>query len=140
MTNAATLLVELVTEELPPKALKALGEAFAAGILERLERADLCDASSAMTPFASPRRLAVAIAKVRSAAPQRRFTQKVLPVNVAFDAEGRPTAALRNKLVSLSLDNADALKRAKDGKLEMLVYEGGARPRRVDRHLARPGR
>jgi glycyl-tRNA synthetase beta chain len=124
VTGSATLLVELVTEELPPKALKALGEAFAQGIFNNLRRANLHDDDvREMTWFASPRRLAVAIRNVRSAAPERVFVQKVLPVNVAFDADGRPTAALQGKLAALQVDAA-ALSRVKEGKLEMLVYEG----------------
>src|SRR5947207_721410 len=114
MSATATLLVELVVEELPPKALKSLGEAFATGLFENLRRANLHDGvAQDMTWFASPRRLAVSIASVRSVAPERRFAQKVLPVNVAFDAEDRPTAALQSKLAALRLDNADALKRVK---------------------------
>ena len=127
MTHAATLLVELVTEELPPKALKALGEAFASGIFEHLRRTNLHDgAAGDLTSFASPRRLAVSIANVRGVAPARPFMQRILPVNVALDAEGRPTPALQAKLAALKLDGADALKRVRDGKLEMLVYEGVA--------------
>jgi len=126
MSKTATLLVELVAEELPPKALKSLGEAFARGLFENLRRANLQDPDARdLTWFASPRRLAVSIPGVRSAAPERPFTQKVLPVNVAFDADGRPTAALQNKLTTLQID-ADALKRVKEGKLEMLVHEGVA--------------
>src|SRR5207244_3013586 len=105
---------------LPPKALKTLGEAFATGLFDNLRRANLHDGVvQDMTWFASPRRLAVSIARVRSAAPERRFTQKVLPVTVAFDADGSPTPALQSKLAALRLDNADALKRVTDGKLEM---------------------
>ncbi|HEY2819035.1 MAG TPA: glycine--tRNA ligase subunit beta [Casimicrobiaceae bacterium] len=124
MSKTATLLVELVAEELPPKALKSLGEAFASGIFGNLRRANLHDADiREMTWFASPRRLAVSIPNVRATAPERPFTQKLLPVNVAFDADGRPTPALQSKLTTLRIDAA-ALKRVNDGKLEMLVYEG----------------
>ena len=126
MSGSATLLVELVTEELPPKALKALGEAFAQVVFNHLRRANLHDVDVRdMTWFASPRRLAVAIRNVRGAAPERAFTQKVLPVNVAYDSDGRPTAALQGKLAAMQID-ASALKRVKDGKLEMLVHEGVA--------------
>ena len=73
MSAVATLVVELVTEELPPKALKALGAAFADGARERscAPRGFLDDAA-AVTPYATPRRLAVAITHVRERRARRR--------------------------------------------------------------------
>ncbi|MGA0825179.1 MAG: glycine--tRNA ligase subunit beta, partial [Burkholderiaceae bacterium] len=59
-----TLLVELVTEELPPKALKTLGESFSQSILKSLQAAGVCEAQATATAFASPRRQAVRIADV----------------------------------------------------------------------------
>ena len=69
--TAETLVVELVTEELPPKALKALGAAFADTLATELKRRDLSTERSAVTPFATPRRLAVAISHVAGIAPDR---------------------------------------------------------------------
>jgi glycyl-tRNA synthetase beta chain len=63
------LLVELFTEELPPKALKRLGDAFAEGIATRLKNAGLCSADANVEMFATPRRLAVKIANVYAIAP-----------------------------------------------------------------------
>ena len=67
--SAATLVVELVTEELPPKALKTLGAAFAETLVAQLRARAMLGADSTITPFATPRRLAVAITGVRSVAP-----------------------------------------------------------------------
>jgi len=62
-----SLLVELFVEELPPKALRRLGEAFAAGLLQGLAARGLAAADAAVTPYASPRRLAVLVPAVRAA-------------------------------------------------------------------------
>jgi glycyl-tRNA synthetase beta chain len=96
-----TLLVELVTEELPPKALKALGEAFAATLAAELARHDVLDAQSVTTPFATPRRLAVLVSGVRGTAPDAEAVDRLMPAKVARDAQGAPTQALRRKLASL---------------------------------------
>ena len=58
------LLVELFVEELPPKALKKLGDAFAHVLFEQLKAQGLAGADSAVTPFASPRRLAANVSHV----------------------------------------------------------------------------
>src|SRR5713101_5361441 len=98
----ATLLVELLTEELPPKALKYLGDEFANLIFNHLYHLHLHDDVVQDTAwFASPRRLAVTIKNVRRVGPDRRFKQKILPVNVAFDKNGAATPALEKKLAML---------------------------------------
>ena len=61
-----TLLIELLTEELPPKALAKLGDAFAAGIFNGLKTRDFLEADAVATAYATPRRLAVAITQVRA--------------------------------------------------------------------------
>ena len=100
-----TLVVELFTEELPPKALKVLGEAFADVLAAYLRGQDFLATDSIIESFATPRRLAVAITKVRSTAPDKAFKEKLLPVSVAFDAEGKPTPALLGKLGSCPTSN-----------------------------------
>jgi glycyl-tRNA synthetase beta chain len=75
-----TLLVELQTEELPPKALVKLGAAFANGIANGLKARDFLDADSVVTTYATPRRLAVAITNVRATSPDKAIREKVLPV------------------------------------------------------------
>jgi glycyl-tRNA synthetase beta chain len=87
-----TLLVELQTEELPPKALVKLGAAFAAGIANGLKARDFLEPDSVVTPYATPRRLAVSITRVRATSPDKSIREKVLPVSVALDKEGNPSA------------------------------------------------
>ncbi|WP_186070388.1 glycine--tRNA ligase subunit beta [Burkholderia gladioli] len=119
-THTAPMLVELLTEELPPKALARLGDAFAEGLAQRLAARDLIDGEAVFERFATPRRLAVLILNVRAVAPERQVREKVLPVSVALDANGNPTPPLAKKLAALGrpeLGIAD-LERAQDGKAE----------------------
>ncbi|MFC5551563.1 glycine--tRNA ligase subunit beta [Massilia aerilata] len=119
-----TLLVELQTEELPPKALVKLGAAFANGIANGLKARDFLEADSVVTTYATPRRLAVSITNVRPTSPDKAIREKVLPVAVALDKDGKPTAPLAKKLAALGfpdLQIAD-LERAQDGKAESFFY------------------
>ncbi|MFN7222206.1 MAG: glycine--tRNA ligase subunit beta [Burkholderiales bacterium] len=98
-TSAAqNLLVELLTEELPPKALRKLGEAFASGIRGGLMQAGLCPADAPMQVFATPRRLGVLLRDVAAIAKDRAESKKLMPAKVAFDATGAATAALEKRL------------------------------------------
>jgi glycyl-tRNA synthetase beta chain len=119
------LLVELFVEELPPKALKKLGESFANVLFEQLKAQGLAGAESKVTPFASPRRLAAHVTAVASQATDKPTSQKLMPVAVGLDANGRPTPALLKKLQSLGADASavSQLKRVGDGKAEALFYE-----------------
>ncbi|HEY8356285.1 MAG TPA: glycine--tRNA ligase subunit beta, partial [Ramlibacter sp.] len=125
MSAMKNLLVELFVEELPPKALKKLGESFAAVLLEQLRAQGLASAESAVTPFASPRRLAAHVTAVASAAADKPVSQKLMPVSVGLDAGGNATPALLKKLQALGADAAavPGLKRAIDGKAEALFYD-----------------
>ena len=119
------LLVELFVEELPPKALKKLGEAFAGVLAEQLQAQGLADADAQVTPFASPRRLAAHISGVAERAPDRAVSQKLMPVSVGLDASGAPTPALLKRLAALGADAAavPGLRRALDGKAEALFFD-----------------
>jgi glycyl-tRNA synthetase beta chain len=123
-----TLLVELLTEELPPKALAKLGEAFAAGIVNGLKSRDFLEADSVATSYATPRRLAVSITKVRATSPDKKMREKVLPVTVALDAEGKPTAPLQKKLAAMAGTigvaeiRLEQLERVADGKADSFFY------------------
>jgi glycyl-tRNA synthetase beta chain len=125
--SAATrsLLVELFVEELPPKALKKLGEAFAQGLADSLKAQGLAGADAALTPFASPRRLAAHLSAVSAVAPDKSVSQKLMPVAVALDASGAPTPALLKKLAALGADASvvPTLRRAPDGKAEALFLD-----------------
>ena len=118
------LLVELFVEELPPKALKKLGDAFADVLFEQLKAQGLTTAESALTAFASPRRLAAHASYVLPQAADRAVSQKLMPVAVGLDAAGNATPALLKKLAALGADASSVadLKRAPDGKAEALFY------------------
>ena len=123
--GTSNLLVELLVEELPPKALKKLGEAFCAGLTAGLADAGLIDPNASERPswFATPRRLAVRVPRVLDKAADRSETRKLVPVSVGLDADRKPTQALLKKLASLGL-GPDARCYAKpDGKAEALFVD-----------------
>jgi len=119
------LLVELFVEELPPKALKKLGESFSTVLAASLKAQGLASDQSAVTSFASPRRLAVHVTQVAAKAADRSVQQKLMPVAVALDASGNATPALLKKLAALGADASAVpnLKRAPDGKAEALFLD-----------------
>ncbi len=119
------LLVELFVEELPPKALQKLGDAFAGVLFEQLKTQGLTLATSDFIAYASPRRLAVLISNVQAKAADRELEQKLMPVSVGLDANGQATPALLKKLNALGA-GAEAvaqLQRKPDGKAEALFYK-----------------
>jgi glycyl-tRNA synthetase beta chain len=123
------LLVELFVEELPPKALKKLGDAFATQLAEQLRGQGLVNADSVVTAYATPRRLAAHISHVWLKAADKAVRQKLMPVGVGLDIAGAPTPALLKKLQALGADVSDpqaavaSLQRAPDGKAEALFYD-----------------
>ena len=119
------LLVELFVEELPPKALKMLGEVFAESVANGLIRYQLKQRVPDWQSFASPRRLAVFIPNVLSKAADRPDTQKLMPVSVGLDASGHATPALLKKLAALGADASAVaqVKRAPAGKNEAPVFD-----------------
>ena len=125
--STQNLLVELFVEELPPKALKKLGEAFASGIFDGLEKHQLVRRADAdkLQAFASPRRLAVWVPDVLGTAADRASSQKLMPASVGLDASGNATSALLKKLQSLGADASAVagLRRALDGKAEALFFD-----------------
>ena len=127
------LLVELFVEELPPKALKKLGESFATVLFEQLRDAGLTAAGAVVTPFASPRRLAAHVTQVAAQAADKAVQQKLMPVAVGLDASGNASPALLKKLQALGADVSSpaalvaSLKRAPDGKAEALFYDSVAK-------------
>ena len=125
MSTPKNLLVELFVEELPPKALKKLGESFASTLAASLKASGLAAADAAVTPFASPRRLAVHVTGVADKAADKAVQQKLMPVAVALTADGQPTPALLKKLASVGADASvvPSLKRQPDGKAEALFLD-----------------
>lgn len=119
------LLLELFVEELPPKALKKLGDAFAGVLFEQLKAQGLTAADSALSSFASPRRLAAHVTAVAAQGANKAVSQKLMPVAVGLDASGEATPALLKKLQALGADASavSGLKKAMDGKAEALFYD-----------------
>ena len=126
--NKRNLLVELFVEELPPKVLKKLGDAFAGVLRDQLVAQGLADSDSILTAYASPRRLAAHLTQVAAVAVDRAVSQKLMPVAVGLDAAGNATPALLKRLAALGVDASavSGLKRAVDGKAEALFHESTA--------------
>ena len=127
------LLVELFVEELPPKVLQKLGDAFGSVLLAQLQAQGLAAADAQLTTYASPRRLAAHITVVAPQAADKAQSHKLMPVAVGLDDKGQPTPALLKKLAALGADVSDpasavaALQRAPDGKAEALFHHSTAR-------------
>ena len=127
--STANLLVELFTEELPPKALKKLGDAFASSIQQGLSKRGLLGASATAVTFTTPRRLAAQITNVLHVGADEAFTEKLMPVSVGLDKDGNATPALQKKLAAKSLGHLQPkdLMRESDGKVDQLIYRGVAK-------------
>ena len=130
--QSATLLIEVLTEELPPKSLRRLGDAFSEGIFAAIKTAGLVSESSAVTSFATPRRLAVQVSDVLNIGPDYPVREKLLPTSIAFDAAGKATLPLLKKLGALGYPDIDiaTLEKSGEGKNEALylnvIAEGAA--------------
>ncbi|KAF0843387.1 glycyl-tRNA synthetase beta chain [Methylovorus glucosotrophus] len=122
------LLVELFVEELPPKALNKLGDAFSTTLFEVLKSQGLTSETSQVTAYASPRRLAAHISDVVAKAADKSLSHKLMPATVGLDANGKATPALLKKLTALGADESavSQLKREHDGKADILFLEGTA--------------
>ncbi len=127
--SEASLAVELLTEELPPKALNALGEAFSRSLENGLRALGFLADGAVVTAFATPRRLAACITHVRLEAADSEVVEKLMPRSVAEDKSGKPTLALEKRLAKIgrghllvdypkAWDGPDHLYVASDGKSE----------------------
>lgn len=134
MATTQNLLVELFVEELPPKALKKLGEAFARTLFNALTELGLTGEESKLTAFASPRRLAAHITGVLSQAADAEILQKLVPLSVGI-IDGKPTDALRKRLSKEgrphladlwpdATEGADSLVVKSDGKADSIYLKG----------------
>ena len=117
-----TLLVELLTEELPPKALKNLGSSFGKTLFEALVKQSLTDKDNNYSSFATPRRIAVSIEGVESKSPDKQVNHKLVPKKIGWDDNGAPSTTLLKKLDSLGLRDIDPnqIEAKSDGKMEFL--------------------
>jgi glycyl-tRNA synthetase beta chain len=114
-------LVEIGTEELPPKALGTLADAFLAGIGAGLEKAGLPHAG--MASFATPRRLAVRVERLAAQQPEQHVRRRGPPLSAAFDGAGAPTRAAQAFAASCG-STVEALERIEEGKGTFLYYLG----------------
>ncbi len=127
--KSAALLVELFTEELPPKTLKRLGDSFAQSVFQSLNQVHLIGANAKLQSFASPRRLALLIEDVVLQAPDHPVREKLLPTSIAFDERGQASAPLQKKLAALGYANTpiSQLEKSGEGKNEALYLNGTAK-------------
>ena len=129
MIETRPLLVELLTEELPPKALQKLGSAFAEGIRKVLAQHNLLGADCTIVDFSTPRRLAVRLSAALNQAPEQRYTEKLMPAKIGLTEQGEISPALAKKLASKGLEHlaANDLIVESDGKQDYLYAKGVAK-------------
>jgi len=125
MSQLSPLLVEIFTEELPPKSLKRLGESFSSNIIKRLASLGLVSHPVPYKSFATPRRLAVLIEDVLDKAPDIAVKEKLLPVSIALLENGQASPPLIKKLASLGVHEIILanLERQGEGKNEAFYIE-----------------
>ncbi|WP_127957499.1 glycine--tRNA ligase subunit beta [Serratia microhaemolytica] len=128
-----TFLVEIGTEELPPKALRSLAEAFAANLTLELDNAEL--AHGEVSWFAAPRRLAVKVAQLSAAQPDREVEKRGPAIAQAFDANGQPSKAAEGWARGCGITVAQA-ERLKTDKGEWLLYRAQVQGQTVQQLLA----
>ncbi|HLT98797.1 MAG TPA: glycine--tRNA ligase subunit beta [Burkholderiaceae bacterium] len=127
-SSTRPLLVELFTEELPPKALQKLGQSFAESLRASLAQQHLLAEGCTVRPLATPRRLAAVFDAVLGQAPEQQYTEKLMPVKVGLSAEREMTPALLKKLQAKGLESlgVDDLIIESDGKQDILFARGVA--------------
>ena len=123
------LLIEIGTEELPPKSLKKLAQAFAANVEQQLQDAEL--AFEQITWFASPRRLALQVTNLAGKQQDKVLEKRGPAVSAAFDAEGTPTPAALGWARSNGIDVSEAERLTTD-KGEWLLYHAAVEGQSVD--------
>ncbi|KQQ83703.1 glycine--tRNA ligase subunit beta [Xanthomonas sp. Leaf131] len=121
MSEQLPLLIELGTEELPVKALPGLAQAFFDGVLAGLEKRGVAVTRGDAKPLSTPRRLAVLLPGVATEQPERRSEVLGPYLNIALDAEGKPTKALAGFAAKAGIDWT-ALERTSDAKGERFVH------------------
>lgn len=129
-----TLLIELLTEELPPKALEKLSTAFADEVFAALKAQALLSETSTLTPYATPRRLALSITEVERLQPDRIIERKGPAVAAGLDVAGKPTKALEGFMRSANVVLAQ-LQRVSDGKTEHFVARIEQKGKPLDEYL-----
>ena len=127
---ADTLLLELVTEELPPGSLASLSEALEAGLCKALAHAGLSFSSSKR--FATPRRLAVVVENVADKQAEKNIEKRGPAVKAAFDDQGNPTKALQGFMTASGVSSPDALDTLQTEKGEWVIYRAVEKGQAID--------
>jgi len=130
-----SLLVEILTEELPPKALARLMEAFSHGLFEGLKDKNFLPPEAEFTPFATPRRLALLISSVLAKQADRVVERKGPALATALDASGQPTPALLGFAKSCGAD-VSKLERQVGEKGDYFVYRAKQNGEPLKNYLA----
>ena len=130
-----TLLIELLTEELPPKALEKLSTTFAGEVFAALKEQALLDEDGVCTPYCTPRRLAVSITRVSEQQADRVIERKGPAVAAGLDAAGKPTKALEGFMRSANVTLAQ-LQRSGAGKAECFVARVEQKGKSLDEYLS----
>jgi len=136
MAERASLLVELLTEELPPKALRNLGYAFADALVTDLRKDGFASAEGEFTVFATPRRVGVLVRDVGEKAPDREEIVKGPSVKAGLGADGAPSQALLGFAKKRGVSVAE-LERMHDGKQDVFFHRDLAPGGRLDTDLDR---
>lgn len=123
---ARPLLIELLTEELPPRALHRLAQAFAEGLRSVLDDHHLLTSDCTVTEFATPRRLAAHFSAVLQQAPDRDFMERLMPAHIGLTADGEISPALARRLASKGLEHirAEDLIVESDGRQDFVFARG----------------
>jgi glycyl-tRNA synthetase beta chain len=129
-----SLLIELLTEELPPKSLTRLSQAFSRNVFEGLKEKGFLSAHSEVEPFATPRRLAVRVSGVLAKQPDRMVERKGPAVTAGYGADGQPTPALLGFAKSCGVEVTKLEKRQGD-KGEQFVYGFKQKGEQLAKHL-----
>lgn len=131
----ATLLIELLTEELPPKSLNTLGVSFAEQVSTELKKLGFVAESVLAKDFATPRRLAISISDVLDHQPEQQVERKGPPVTSGLDASGNPTPALQGFAKSCGV-TVEQLGKMHDGKNECFAFSSTKAGEPLSVHLA----
>jgi glycyl-tRNA synthetase beta chain len=130
-----TLLVELLTEELPPKALQHLSETFANEIFAALREQQLAGEDSVCTPYATPRRLALTVTHVLAQQPDRTIERKGPSVAAGLDAASKPTKALEGFMRAAGI-GFGKLQKVRDGQAEYFMARIEQKGKPLEAYLA----
>lgn len=134
-TVPQSLLIELLTEELPPKSLRRLAEAFSQAVFENLQALGLLAPEATVQTFATPRRLGLRITRVLACQADRTVERRGPAVSAGFDDQGQPTAALQGFARSCGVA-IEKLERHASDKGEQFIFRTRQKGEALAQHVA----